>query len=1121
MHRKRKIVIFSNLYLSTRPQSKLDELKNGQKTQRDSIQEIETALSKVKLANSLGCSTQELNTIEFEVPRDKLGTIIGKQGTRIQSLMETHKVTIDVHKDTCLATITGSVEAVGNAKAEMEAIARSVEMEVTLPAEVVAYLAAPHIDELATLRAKFEDIYVDLIRATGKAALRGAPERVAEAEKELLTMDLMSQERILVGREFIYLLGTKGSRIDKLVQTHKVVIDVTKSKIDDTATAVVTGPPSRVADTMEEIQELMDSNREVVETIPVEMVVKQILLAEAGQEIKALQTKVNDQLKQEDDTANCYLSFPKERQDLPELLVKAKQAAIDNAVALTEALLKELEPLVVTMTVDTYIVPRIIGKGGETIKKLTHGKPLFLEVDRSSGKVVLGATTAEGRDSLLAEVQEIISDNSILRIPGDPALMKAQYRELGRSKSKAVLQELAWLDIDEQNNVFILRGKQENLENAKSILAEYLVNNTMDELAILDEDFDVLLAGGKASKITMLAEELDVNLSADRNRSIISIRGTSEKVSDAKKALTLFLNGGEGQSVAKLAVSDQMVGIIIGKGGKTRKDLESKYSPVSIHISRTYKVSIRGPEDKVNECRIEILKMISSARVTQTVAVTQDQQTKLEKNDALKRITQQSHCQLSFADGNVTIRGFFYDVRDAISLLNEKLTGEYKSSVELSSSQFARVGSACRDASHFQRMESATETKISLETSSGEIQVCGKRSNVKRGKEQIYDFLAFICPGEIHRLKISQPLYVTVGSPSSLADVVASVGGTTIYLDRDVGCIVIRDSDADKVKAAANIVATKIQDGERLAYVLEIAPDEAWLISYIIGKSGGRVQALQKGSECHIDVSKESRTITITGESVDKVAKLREDLESLVEKGRRENVFLTVPEKAIPAFVGHGGKKIKEWSTELCVEIQRVRKSSQFKIIGDETKAAIAKKTLDEWVQQWEQSNTSLEIFVEKQYISAILGLKGSTAQAIQNEFDCRIDVDRTALKVNIRGSDPMKRQAALEKVKQIIANEVSAKAENDAKRKVGRNAETAKESGASSDEPPRVVVGRTGGEQKKDNKTEYPSNARQFPSHPVGMQPVKKLDKKAKDEGVVQGGTEQGRNLFNLLVEG
>jgi rRNA processing protein Krr1/Pno1 len=960
-------------------------------------------------------------------------------------------------------------------------------------------------------------------------AIRGNPERCEEAKKEILTLDVVSNTQVLVGREFNYLLGHKGSRINDLVQTHKVVIDVKRNKEEDTATAIVIGLASRVADTMEAIQELMDNNREVVERLAVDSVLKNILLAVAGKHIKALQSNVNEKLKEDDDTATCYLSFPKERQDSPELLVKAKQSVIESATALTEAALRELQGLILTFTVDPYIVPRILGKGGETIKKLTNGKPLFLEVERSSGKVVVGATTPEGRESLLSEVKQIVAENSVLRVPGDPDLMKSQYRELSRSKTKAALQQLVWVDIDESKNVFILRGKQEDLEKAKAMLEEYLASNSLDEVTVMDDDYDVLLTGGKGSKLVKMSKELEVSMSADQSKGTITLRGHPDNVTKAKAMLRTFLNGGEGQSVAKVVASDQVVGTIIGKGGQTRKDLESKYE-VSIHISKdTYRVSIRGPEDKVQECRLEILKMISAARVTQVVSISAEQQAKLQKNDVLKRITQETHSQLSVAEDKVTVRGFFHDVRDAVSLLNEKLTGEYTSSLELDSSQFSRVSATCRDSSHLQRIESATEAKVELVASSGEIRLRGKRSNVRKGKEQIYDFLAFVCPGESQRLKITKPLYQTVGQPTSLAEVSAAVGGSTIYLDRDTSSIVIRDASAGKVEAAAKLVATKIKDAGRLAYILEIAPHEAWLVSYVIGKNGGRIQSLQKGSDCHLDVSKESRTITVTGESDEKVSKVREKLDALVAKARRENVLVRIPEKAIPAFVGHGGKKIKDLSKEHAVEIQRVRKSSQFKIIGDETKVASAKTFIDDWVDRWQESNASVEMKVEKHYVSAILGQKGSTTRAIEKDFDCKIDLDREALTLTIRGGDKEKRQNALEKIKEVMATEAATQAERAAKKK--ESAKTKEDESPSDPSDSLKVVARSApvppaSEAASNTKPQAKPNGKKkesnpFPSKPIGMELVskKKEGKPANAKQSMDGGTEQGHNLFNLLV--
>ena len=116
------------------------------------------------------------------------------------------------------------------------------------------------------------------------------------------------------------------------------------------------------------------------------------------------------------------------------------------------------------------------------------------------------------------------------------------------------------------------------------------------------------------------------------------------------------------------------MGVIIGRGGKTRQQLEQKYDGVLINISKTHLVTIRGPEDNVNECRVEILKLISSAKVSQTLPVSDEQHNTLQKNDAIKRITQEAPAHISISDGKATIRGFFYDVRDAVSLLNEQLT---------------------------------------------------------------------------------------------------------------------------------------------------------------------------------------------------------------------------------------------------------------------------------------------------------------------------------------------------------------------------------------------------------------------------------------------------------------
>jgi polyribonucleotide nucleotidyltransferase len=1045
--------------------------------------------------------------------------VIGKNGAMIKQIQDLTKTTIDVRKEDDRIEITGNTLSVAAAVAEIDKIALAVEEEFTVSSDFVNYLTSRHINILTKLREEYTDVYIDISRDSTKIAIRGMPDRVNAAKKFLLDTDIVKKERKLIGRESTILVGRKGVTINKLSVKHEVSIAV--DKVDEEySTATVSGPPGLVAAAMDEIEELMNDNREVIEKIDVSPILKRILLAENAQHIKALQTRVNEELKSQDLDGNTYISFDKDSSDKehPELMVKAKQSVISTAFELVEAGVKELDNLMVHMSVDTYIIPRIIGKGGETIRNLTKDKSAYIEVDRVSGKVTVGGNTVEERDAILKDVKELIAQNALLRVDVDPALIKTQYRELSRSKTKSELNEIGvWIDSDDDKGQFILRGKEEDIQLGKEKVLTFLANNYLEEVTITEEDQEALLVGGKESKVFKFSEELGVHLFVDRNRFVVVVRGPAENVKSATSCLNQFLKGGDGHSVARLAVTEQVIGVIIGKGGSTRQQLEQKYDGVLISISKTYNVSIRGPEDKVAACRVEMLKMVASARVTQTVPVTEEQAVILEKNNAIKRTTKAVPVQISISDGTAKVRGFFYDVCDAVSLLKEQLTGVYESIIELDAPQFTKVRGATRDPSHLQRMELDTSAKVTLDLSAGSLIVSGKRTNVKKAKEQVFGFLEFILPGEMKRLKIPKPLHSSVGQAMLLADVSANAGGATVYLDRDLSCIIIRSPDPEKVKIAAGLVEQNIKDGEKLAYVLEVAPSEAsWLLPLIIGKNGAKISLLRKDSGCNIDVSKETRTVAVTGQSEAEVAKVREALDTVVEKARKENLFLPLPEAAIPFFVGKGGKNIKELSRAHGVDIQKMQKGPySIRLNGQEDAVESAKNAIDEWLTQWEQSNASTMMSVEKQELGTVLGNKGETARALQEEFGGRIDVDRTTLVVTIRGATEEARENTVNKIKEILEKARAAAAP----KPMPEATQTDKP-----EHTPAPLTQTRSHESLNGTGEEKANRSKEFPANPVGLGTAPKGKKNRKknasvDTSNVQNGTEAGRNLFQLLA--
>ena len=107
-----------------------------------SIAELESALAKVDLAKRLGCETSELQTTIVDCPSDKIGHIIGKNGSSLKQLEKRTGVRIDVDKVGSKIHLEGSVSALNAAVRQVENITLAIEEEVKLTLGITGYLTA-------------------------------------------------------------------------------------------------------------------------------------------------------------------------------------------------------------------------------------------------------------------------------------------------------------------------------------------------------------------------------------------------------------------------------------------------------------------------------------------------------------------------------------------------------------------------------------------------------------------------------------------------------------------------------------------------------------------------------------------------------------------------------------------------------------------------------------------------------------------------------------------------------------------------------------------------------------------------------------------------------------------
>mmetsp|Transcript_16020 Transcript_16020/g.44289 ORF Transcript_16020/g.44289 Transcript_16020/m.44289 type:complete len:1204 (+) Transcript_16020:74-3685(+) len=1110
---KGEVEIYNKVYADIQSLKKeQDELQEKLDETRLLTAELSAILEKIKLANKLECTAEEIESKEITCPKAKIGMVIGKNGSKIKQIQDSCKVLINVDNDTEKMTLTGNKVWIERAIQEIEHIIEIEEKEFVLEPELLNYLTAKYVDVIQKSRDEYVNAVIDVSRAGGKLSIRGIPKDIEAIKKKCLCLGIESKERQFEGVEVNILLGLKGVTIDRLCSEYKISVTVGKSSDNKTTPAVFIGKPEMIEAALKEVDELIYDSKEVTEGMIISTIMKNILLADGGIHIKALQTKVVDAIP----NGNCFLTVSKDRisKENPEFMVKAKQAMITEAVYFVRDRLKELDRLVGKISVDPYVVPRIIGKGGETVKKMTEGKSAFVEVDKSGNEVCFGATSDEAFDELRTEIDEVIESNCIARIEGDPAILKRQYHELIKLGIKKELGEY-WLDINEDESCYIVRGKKEGIDDAKAVVEKFVANNQFGEVSITDEDRDALLINGSNSKIAQFQAEIGVHLQIDREALHVIVRGPKDKVDEATKKLDQYLFGSEGYSVAKLSVNDQVVGKIIGKKGKTRQQLEKKYEGVLISISRSHVVTIRGPTQAVADCKVEIAKMIASANVSQIIEATEEQIAKVAKRDYLKKIYQEIRVKVSFEDEKITVSGTFYDVRHAVSLLNETLTGEYKTSIELDAMQFSRVRNIFRDPSHRSRMEDQSGAKIELDLKAGSIILRGKRGNVKQAKNQVYGFLDFSLDKQLLQLKINKPLFLSVGQASALAEVSAEAGGVSIHLDRDLSVIVIRSTDREKLDKAKILMDKKIKEAEKLVNVLNVIASDSWVLPVIIGSGGSKISAFRsKYPTSKIDISKESRTITIVADSEEIVENVRADIESAIEQAKKENIFVFIPGKHKPSFVGKNGSHVKELAAKYEVKIQEVKRGkgnfdTNFKISGEESNVNSAREAVEAWLILRDKANEieALTFTLERdQDIAVILGQKGTVARSIEEKYKCKVNVDKETLIVTVKGHQEEQRKAAVGEMNELIQKHRAA-AHQASVEEQKQNAELP----ATRDGSKAEVVA---------NGAENPPQEDNFPTQPVGIASKSSKNVNNKKKRLVNTSNEKGTDVGNRLFE-
>lgn len=840
------------------------------------------------------------------------------------------------------------------------------------------------------------------------------------------------------------------------------------------------------------------------------------------------------------------------KEESPRLILKCSRCAMERAKSLVANKIDEFQSNVMSMDVSEEIIPVIIGKGGATIRELKkEGAGATIEIDARTGVIKVYSTDVTTRDTIRQKVEQIIAENQLGYVPIEKNLIG--FVLSGKEIRKACADIGCTFNVNNYDTELVIRGTNEHIEQASKLLKDFLASNFISELEIDSDDEPLLFLGGSDSILHKIEAKYDVKAAFRTDKNVFQVRGEADKSSAALEDVRRFLNGGDGMAVCKFKVPEGARGIIIGKGGSNLAKLETDFEGVRIHVPRHNTIiSVRGPEDLVKQCRTRLIVTIATVKVDDTIVISPEQHDELSKYDALKRMSRFTNAQLSLNETSIKLRGTSADVRDAKANISEHLTGIYHGYIDLEVSQFSRLkNSITKDSSHFQRIRASTGANVILEDSDCAIHISGKKSIVKKAKssvmEYVMEFLSFMLPSQLQTVKIHRSLFKSMGDPGRLAQI-ASETGASISLDRDMHSVLIRSDDSNDCDKAAELVNSMIVECQKLNLVMQLDASDTWLLPRIIGKGGSTIQKLQRETVARFQILKDENTVVISGDSEEVVQAGKEALEELIRQTKRECIRVELPESSMASFIGKGGAGINQLSADCDVQMERYRKDpSIIKITGKEQCVARAQEAVLSWVKEWEVRHMGTTINLEEQIIPSILGKGGETVRSIEKETGCKIDVNKKALTLTVRGLDT-DREDAIHKIQVIIDEQAARAAERaSAKAKLGHeqsvSATTKTESGSESNNSTdhkqeqrlKDILGMGGTKDRSGEFAKRPVGM-EVDNRPVGMEVETTVAIKEEEEGGYKPydddydedefnpaihGTEEGRQLYQWLITG
>jgi len=1089
-----------------------DIYKNKKHTSGD----MKSGLAKLEISGKLNMEPTEIKTEIFEFPGEFIGRVIGKKGAGKQLIEDQCNVELSVDAKAAdeeggmaKAKIMGSDEGIKKCIEILTTIAESVKEEFNFGSDKQFSLMLRNKGEL--LKKCQEDFVcrIDLMKdedkkPTGKMTIEGLPHNTKKCIDFMKKQTGGFQSMAVEDKQLPALIGSKGVTIRAIQDDSGTVIDI----IRDSNTLEIRGSKAAVASAVTAINAILLENKEISCDVRVDKEYIPAIVGTKGATIQAMQK----------DSGFAKFDIIKDDPDRPVIRIRGRKEQMEKGKELLMECIADIEKCYRKMPCPEALMPVIIGKAGANIKKLQEdsGCPR-ISYDKDSG--CLKIKCEEGDFAALDKAEELIKvimkENEITEIKISQTMINALLNKKGEQINLIAAETELRINVNKESGKLVMKGTEEAVSKAKSMLAELELVNQEDEVPVSDGDFALIIgSGGKTIQGMQADSGCNMDISKDTNS--IKLRGTDDAIKKGRALIDAILNGGEDGLTAVIeGVAQEAMGACVGKGGSVIKKLQEENS-VKLDLLRDRgAIRIRGEnKEGVAKCVEEVEKILIGVKVTCIIPVRakpandkwalmldigRESDVSVQYKEDFtqgggKRGGPKKKAKGSDSDSDsdsdeeepepkgqtvIMIRGTANaapDVKDRIASL---LKGVWAATMNLESDMFKVMSE-----SEIEKITYKTKADIECNELNKKVIVSSRNKEaVKLAVDAVEMLLVFHYPDRVGR---------EVVPAGAIAAFLQKGKAASRKIEQATGLTLTLDSTTDMIRmmgTAEGIAKAKplIQEVcEQWAKENAVVTLHNGMVSIIIGKKGASINKLCDDTGANIKIDSAGGVCKISG-SEENVQKAVETIEALKEKWIKENKVITVDPDIVGTLIGKAGCVIKALSEESGCQIDIDSQGGMVKLRGDPEKIAAAEKLIMAKLEE----NKIVKMEIHPGDFKIIIGPKGETIRTIQTDSGCNIDTDRDTNMIAFRGTEEQCAKGK-ELVEKLLEPETAARekrAEEDRLWHEEENKKWKEEKAAA--KAARAAAGLDEEEEEEDKKDEeeggHGASLSQFAVNPLG----------------------------------